>query len=139
MRIPLKLALTSVVAAVFCLGAAVNASASTRFVSPDHNIACVMSKQSVRCDIRKHSWHSPRKPRSCHLDYGSAVAVNKQGSAHFVCAGDSTLGAGPVLPTGHSIFRGSFFCESNGPDEIGCASLPSGHGFGFGKHQYVFL
>ena len=43
----------------------------------------------ARCDISRHDWRIPPKPRSCRLDFGQGVTVGSHGRAHFVCAGDS--------------------------------------------------
>ena len=95
----------------------------------------MISSQSVRCDIRDHSWHSPPKPASCELDYGGGVAVDKSGRAQFLCAGDTTLDAGPVLAYGRSISKGRFHCESQ---ETGmrCINTRSSHGFFLAKQRY---
>ena len=121
--------------AVIGLATAASASAFAGFVSPSHNIGCVMDKGGVRCDIRDHSWHSPPKPKWCDVDYGGGVAVDKKGKAGFVCAGDTTLESGPVLAYGHSISRGRFHCESQ---EAGmrCVNKRNGHGFFLSKQSY---
>jgi hypothetical protein len=111
------------------------ASAFTGFVSPSHNIGCVISSQSVRCDIRVHSWQSPPKPKSCELDYGGGVAVDKSGRAQFLCAGDTTLEAGPVLGYGDSVSRGRFRCTSQ-ESGMRCVNKRSGHGFFLAKQSY---
>jgi hypothetical protein len=120
-----------IVAASVATGAlalAASASAFKGFVSPTRNIGCVMDKEAVRCDIRDHSWQSPPKPKSCDVDYGGGVAVGRSGKATFVCAGDTTLEAGPVLAYGESISKGRFRCTST---ETGmrCVNKRNGHGF----------
>jgi hypothetical protein len=94
-----------------------------------------MDSASVRCDIREHSWQSPPKPKKCDVDYGGGVAVGKSGRAGFVCAGDTTLEAGPVLAYGDSISAGRFRCESQ---EAGmrCVNRRNGHGFLLAKQTY---
>ena len=124
----------ALVASLLAISAA-SASAFAGFVSPSHNIGCVMDKQYVRCDIRNHSWQSPPKPQSCDVDYGGGVAVDKSGRAQFVCAGDTTLNSGPVLAYGDSIHQGRFRCVSK---ETGmrCVNKRNGHGFLLAKRKY---
>jgi hypothetical protein len=130
-----RLSLALALAAVVGLGTVASASAFTGFTSPTGNIGCVMSKGGVRCDIRHHSWKAPPKPKWCDVDYGGGVAVDKKGKAGIVCAGDTTLNSGPVLPYGSSINRGRFNCESQ---EAGmrCVNKRNGHGFYLNKQHY---
>ena len=79
--------------AVLLLSAA-PAQAATRFDTPSHNIGCVISKAGARCDIRERAWRPPPKPRSCPVDWGNGLAVERRGFAYWVCAGDTVLGAG---------------------------------------------
>jgi hypothetical protein len=121
-------------AVTFVAAAASPAAAYKGFVSPSHNIGCVMEDNGVRCDIRDHSWQSPPKPKSCDVDYGGGVAVGKSGRAEFVCAGDTTLEAGPVLGYGESVRKGRFRCTS---EEAGmrCVNKRNGHGFLLAKQK----
>lgn len=134
-RLAARTTLTLVLVTVIGLATAASASAFKGFTSPSGNIGCVISKGYVRCDIRQHSWHAPPKPKSCDLDWGGGVAVDKRGKAQFLCAGDTTLGAGPALPYEHSISRGRFHCESQ---EAGmrCVNKRNGHGFYLNKQRY---
>ena len=121
------------------LAFAAPAGAAVFFESPSHNIGCALSAQTgVRCDIRHHAWKAPKKPKWCDVDYGGGVAVDKKGKAGIVCAGDTTLNSGPVLPYGSSINRGRFNCESQ---EAGmrCVNKRSGHGFYLNKQHYELL
>lgn len=133
-RVSVRVLLLAAAVAALAGVAASSASAYKGFVSPSHNIGCVMEKQSVRCDIRHHSWHSPPKPKWCEVDYGGGVAVGKKGKADFVCAGDTTLEAGPVLPYGSSISLGRFRCES-GEAGMRCVNKRNGHGFLLAKEK----
>ena len=85
----------------------------------------------VRCNIRQIDWAPPAKPADCNLDFGHAVVLG----AGFVCAGDTVLGAGPVLPYGSTIRQGPYECRS---DEVGltCTNLESGHGFLLSAAEY---
>jgi hypothetical protein len=134
-RPSVRLMLAVALVALAGLATAASASAFKGFVSPSHNIGCVISSQSARCDIRDHSWQSPPKPASCELDYGGGVAVDKSGRAQFLCAGDTTLEAGPVLAYGVSVSAGRFRCTSK---ETGmrCVNTRNGHGFLLAKQTY---
>jgi hypothetical protein len=133
-RVSVRMLLLSALALVLMGAAAASASAFKAFVSPTHNIGCIMEARSVRCDIRDHSWISPPKPRSCDVDYGGGVAVGRGGKASFVCAGDTVLEAGPVLPYGESATKGRFRCVSS---EAGmrCVNKRNGHGFLLSKQK----
>jgi hypothetical protein len=98
------------------------------FQSPTGNIGCSITRQGVRCDIARHTWPTPPKPRSCEVDYGQGVAVGKRGRASFVCAGDTALNQGPVLDYGKRIRRGRFRCRSR-TDGMRCVNRRNGHGF----------
>ncbi len=117
-------------AAIACLALAAAGAASgfKSFQSPSRNIACVMFKTGVRCDIARHSWKAPPKPRSCPLDYGNGLTVGLRGRATFTCAGDTVLGMGAVLPYGGVKRKLPFVCRSL---EVGvrCVNRRNGHGF----------
>jgi hypothetical protein len=132
--VSVRVLIAAALAATCALALAASASAFKGFVSPTHNIGCVMDTQAVRCDIRDHSWQSPPKPKSCDVDYGGGVAVGHSGKASFVCAGDTTLEAGPVLGYGESVSKGRFRCTSM---ETGmrCVNERNGHGFLLSKQS----
>jgi hypothetical protein len=101
----------------------------TYFSSPSRNIGCLITQSSVRCDIGQKSYKEPRRPASCQLDYGQAIAVTRDDAeATFVCAGDSVLGAKKVLRYHTSTEVGDFGCTSR---ETGmtCYNLRTRHGF----------
>ena len=106
-------------------------AAIVSFQSPSKNIGCVLFSQharwSVRCDVAQHSWPTPKRPRSCRLDYGNGVQLFN-GRAHYVCAGDTALGQGPVLAYGHSIARGVLRCTSTEAG-VSCVNTRHHHGF----------
>ena len=95
---------------------------------PRSNIGCYIDRSGVRCDIAQHDWPKPVKPPSCDLDYGQGVYVGRRGRARFVCAGDTTLGAGPVLAYGRTVRRGRFRCRSR-RSGMRCVNRRNGHGF----------
>src|SRR3954470_10845725 len=108
-----KLPLVALTATVAGLAAAPGAPAkSGPFQSPTGNIGCYINRDFARCDIGAHDWATPKKPRSCDLDFGGGLAVDKTGRAEFLCAGDTTLHQGPILGYGHSRSAGRFTCTS---------------------------
>jgi hypothetical protein len=124
------------VLAVTALALAVGASSAAAFKgfeTPSHNIGCILTEQTARCDIRDHSWPTPKKPKSCEFDYG-ALFIGKQGKGEFGCVSDSAMGAGPVLSYGESIRKGRFVCTS---EETGvrCVNRRNGHGFFLSKQR----
>ena len=110
------------------LVAAAPASAATFFETPSHNIGCVISKSSARCDIRERAWKPPPKPASCPVDWGFGLTVERRGVARFVCAGDTVFGGKRVLGYGESIRRGRFECTSR-RNGVRCVNLRNEHGF----------
>jgi hypothetical protein len=128
------LLLVAVLTAATSAAAAVGAAAYKGFDSPTQNIGCVMERGGARCDIRHHSWPTPRKPARCDLDYGGGVFVGERGRAAYICAGDTTLHAGPVLRYGRSAQTGIFRCTS---EEAGmrCVNLRDGHGFQLSRQR----
>ncbi len=105
------------------------------FQSPSGNIGCYIAKSGVRCDIGKRSWKPPPKPGYCDVDWGQGVAVDKHGKAGIVCAGDTALNQGPVLPYGHAISKGRFRCVSKSSG-MRCVNRRNGHGFFLSREIY---
>ena len=107
----------------------------TGFSSPTGNIGCYIDRKSVRCDIGDRDWEPPRAPKSCDLDWGQGIELSAGGAADFVCAGDTTLGAGDALDYGRSIGAGLLVCES---EESGmtCQDTETGRGFTLSKQSY---
>ena len=104
------------------------AGAATFFETPSHNIGCVISGSGARCDIRDHTWTPPPKPKSCPVDWGFGLIVERRGFARWVCAGDTVFGGKKVLAYRKSITRGRFKCTSyrNG---MRCVNTDNRHGF----------
>lgn len=98
------------------------------FQSPSGNIGCAMLKSGVRCDIANHTWPTPKTPKSCPLDYGNGLIVGTKGRGRFVCAGDTTLHQGKVLPYGAMKKLGHFKCISQ-TGGMRCINHKTGHGF----------
>ncbi|GAC1486140.1 MAG: hypothetical protein NVS1B9_04880 [Solirubrobacteraceae bacterium] len=115
-----------------CLGPAAAGAALREFQSPTGNIGCVMDSGSfgvqVRCDIDKHTWVAPPRPRSCMLDWGHGVLVSGSGRGRYVCAGDAALHLGPHLAYNRSITLGRLRCTSLFTG-VRCLNRATGHGF----------
>lgn len=104
------------------------------FRSPSGNIGCYLDSTGARCDIAERSWEPPPPDQPCELDYGQGIGLDADG-ASFVCAGDTTLGAGATLAYGSSARRGSFLCES-AEAGITCTDTASGRGFTLSREAY---
>jgi hypothetical protein len=132
-----RLTLAPAVAALVLGAGASQAMAFKGFETPSHNIGCVLTEQGARCDIGKHAWPSPKRPKSCEFDYGGSLFVGLKGRGEYGCVSDSAMHAGPVLPYGETLRKGRFACTS---EEAGvrCVNRRSGHGF-FLSRQRVRL
>jgi hypothetical protein len=132
-RVRVVIALACAVA-VLAVAASAHAAhtALVAWQSPTKNIGCVMDDLpgpwGVRCDIRVRSWAPPPRPKRCDLDFGQGVAMGSHGRAGYVCAGDTALGEGSVLPYGHSITRGPIRCTST-MAAMTCVNTRHHHGF----------
>jgi hypothetical protein len=104
------------------------------FHIPGGNIGCSLIYGSgsygggARCDIANHSWKSPPKPKWCDVDYGNGLNVGAHRKAQFVCAGDTVLHQGKVLPVGEVVKLGPYKCKSLSGG-VRCVNRDSGHGF----------
>ena len=99
------------------------------FTSPSGNIGCIMAADYVRCDIAERNWSPPPRPADCpsFTGYGQGIDLGPTGPAAFVCAGDTTLGAGAALPYGQLNTSGGFVCRSE-PAGVECTNS-EGRGF----------
>jgi hypothetical protein len=107
------------------------------FQTPSGNIGCYVDVNAARCDISQRSWTPTPEPASCKstgLDYGQGIIVTHD-RAEFVCAGDTTLGAGDTLAYGESVERGAYLCESAN-DGVTCTETETGHGFFISKQSF---
>ncbi len=130
--------LLALAATAILLGAGASQAMATKgFETPSHNIGCVLFAQGARCDILKHDWPTPKRPKWCEFDYGNSFFINEKGRGARGCVSDSAMDAGPVLPYGESIRKGRFVCIS---EEVGvtCDNIRNGHGF-FVSRQRVRL
>ncbi len=118
------------------LGAPVAAADIVGFTSPSGNIGCILSEDLLRCDIATRDWSPPPRPADCpdFTDFGQGIMVHQYGPARFVCAGDTTLGAGPALPYGQFEAGGGMSCNSE-PSGMRCSNS-DGHGFTISRQAY---
>jgi len=117
-------------------GAAVREVDRLIFLTPSRNIGCDLETATVRCDIGRRSWAPPSKPADCPLDWGNGVHMDKGGTATFVCAGDSLLGAtSEVLPYGQAVRAGAILCDSE-QAAMHCVNEKTGHGFTLSVQDY---
>jgi hypothetical protein len=107
----------------------------TGFSSPTGNIGCYIDRSSVRCDIQDRDWEPPKAPADCRLDYGQGIELRAGAAPEFVCAGDTTLGAGKPLEYGQSIGAGLLRCESQ-ESGVTCTDAESGRSFTLSKESY---
>jgi hypothetical protein len=107
----------------------------TAFQSPSGNIGCQIDRESVRCDIGERDWQPPDPPPDCDLDFGQGITLSAGSTADFVCAGDTTLGAGEELAYGRSISAGLLRCESSTAG-ITCRDIESGRGFTIAREDF---
>jgi hypothetical protein len=137
-------ALASLLALVACLLAAGPASAgSTKFFeSPDHNIACVLIKHTkqfdggIRCDMRAHSWTSPR-PTHCEFDAGGGFSLTEHGRGKGECVSDSIYDQGAPLAAGATARKGQFSCSLDPTGvSVSCVNGKNGHGFAMDLSTY---
>ncbi len=124
-------------AVVTALTAAFAAQASAkRFVTDDGNIACIMRSKFVRCDVTKHKWTAPPKPKSCEFDYGSSLYLSTQeGKAGFACVSDAT-GATMEYPAGTRFQTGDNVCRLRKNGKVKCENKAGGYGFTVGQKRY---
>jgi hypothetical protein len=84
------------------------------FYTPSRNIGCILTSNSVRCDIRHKTWTPPPRPSDCMLDWGHSVSAGIGETGHVLCAGDTLLtGDYGVLPYGRRISQGAMTCVSH--------------------------
>jgi hypothetical protein len=81
---------------------------------PSRNIGCIFSQSPryVRCDVRTGLRPPPPRPSSCDLDWGYGLEMTLVSRPKTLCAGDTTLGQGPVLAYGASLEIEGFTCVS---------------------------
>jgi hypothetical protein len=101
------------------------------FKSPSGNIGCMIIGGGARCDIRQRTWSPPPRPARCPniVDFGQGLAVDRSGSARFVCAGDTVMDpSATVLPYNTDTVVGEVSCASSA-NGMSCTNTRTGHGF----------
>jgi hypothetical protein len=129
-------ALPIAIAATVFIGPPVAAADIVGFTSPSKNIGCLLSDDLLRCDIEERNWSPPPRPTDCpdFTGYGQGISLHPTGSAQFVCAGDTAMGGGPVLPYGQYQAGGGMSCNSE-PSGMRCSNS-DGHGFTISRDAY---
>ena len=131
----MRLRLALAAAALGLLAVPVPASAAFRqFIMPSRNIACGGDTRFLRCDILHHSWHAPKKPRSCDFDWGGAIGMTRRGRVKFQCVSDSMFN-NHVLKYGRTWHNGRFTCRSR-TTGLRCTNA-AGHGFRVSRQKLV--
>ena len=108
-------------------------AAFRQFAMPSGNIVCGGDTRFLRCDILHHSWHAPKKPRSCEFDWGNTLEVGLRGKGRFGCVSDA-IDPGRELSYGESIARGRFRCRSR-RSGMRCVNSRNGHGFALSRER----
>jgi hypothetical protein len=129
-----------VVGSIGVSGPAGAATHLRQFQTPSGNIGCVLSNRfgtEARCDIGNRDWKTPKKPASCDLDYGNGVFIGARGRAHFLCAGDTALHAGPKIAYGRTVRLTPFACKVS-TTGVRCTNA-HGHGFSISRQSYRFF
>lgn len=105
-----------------------------QFSTAGGNVACDLQPAFVECQVRTHTWPSPKKPSDCHNAWGSRVQVAVGTKGEFICwFGESLLGAKRVLPTGEALKVGLVTCRAVSGG-VQCSA--EGHGFTLTKATY---
>ena len=111
-------------------------SGITFFVSPSGNIGCAMSKESVRCDVKSHTYQDPKPSADCQdLEYGDSITLDGDSAATWTCHGDTVFGTDSELPYDASITLGPFRCDS-AQAGVTCSNEDSGHSFTLARERY---
>jgi hypothetical protein len=107
----------------------------TSFTSPTRNIGCYIDRTSVRCDIAKHDWKPPPKPKNCDLDWGGGIGLSRGRKPSIICAGDTALNQGHKLAYGKAIAAGRLRCDSKATG-MTCRNTKTGRGFTLSRQAY---
>lgn len=108
----------------------------SQFTVPMRNIECQMTGGAARCDVSKHAWVLPPRPRRCptHGHWRAAVEVDFSGRAHLGACSSYPLIGGPILGYGRGIDYGATRCVV-APDGVRCVNRHSRHGFWVNPHH----
>lgn len=134
-----RLTVAATLAGAAMLSAPVAAADTIGFTSPSGNIGCMLAEDLLRCDITTRDWAPPPRPADCPdvVNYGQGILIHQYGPASFVCAGDTTMGFGDVLPYGNYQAGGGMSCNSE-PSGMRCSNS-DGHGFTMSQQAYTLF
>lgn len=103
-----------------------SASAAVNFLTPSRNIACYVDASGARCDIKNHTYPTPKRPASCPLEYGDSLGVDRGAArGHWVCHGDTVFGATRVVAYGTTVRVGTLRCTVSTAG-VRCLNKPGG-------------
>lgn len=134
-------ALGAIAAMAAAAAPALSAPDIAQVTTPSRNIGCVATRDGgwmLRCDIRSHTYPTPKRPRNCPLDYGDSMTLKRMWAAKWTCHGDTALpppdGQGfRTLAYGSTWRWGPFTCTSR-TIGLSCMSM-SGYGFVMSKQS----
>lgn len=105
------------------------------FQSPSTNIACRIDAGTVRCDIAKKKFDTPKAPGDCSGKFGHSLFANSD-SSRLECVTDTVLDPdAAVLAYGKKTSVDGVTCKS---EETGvtCNVDATGHGFTVSSENY---
>ena len=111
-----------------------------RFQIADGTIACLIDSNTVRCDIKDHTYSPPKNPNpQCEGDYGDSVELSGSSDPKFICISDTVMDPTlPKIPDGGTDQVGNIMCFTDAGN-VSCISLTSAHGFFLEKDFYSFF
>jgi hypothetical protein len=108
------------------------------FKTPSKNIACIVQKKGVRCDIDEKSWTPPPKPAWCPDTWGDGLLLGKTKKIDFTCKSDASLTIADVetLEYGQAVQAGDYLCRSE-QTGMRCENTDTGYGFTLSAAKYT--
>jgi hypothetical protein len=134
-----RFVILTAIAAFAAMAAFAGSASAKRFVTQDGNVACIMRAHFVRCDMSKHKWESPPKPKSCEFDYGSSFYIDRKGRSGFACVSDAT-GATMEYPPGTKFQTGENVCHLRKHGKVLCKhNGGKDGGFNISRKRYILF
>jgi hypothetical protein len=93
----------------------VAAQSESAFRTPSGNIHCILTNDSLRCDVKDNQATLPKRPKNCgnNANWGSAFQMSSQGRAERICHGDTAVNDDrTILNYGDTWKQGSYTCIS---------------------------
>lgn len=140
----------------------VSVSSESAFATPDGTVVCAFSEGTARCDVSKRGYKAPPRPRSCDLDWGDSVYLDRK--AGFGCVGDTNAGMADVgsdwtrwfssrngikapaaysggkrqagLRPGIALRSGNLVCETTTKQAVTCTNVKTKRGFTLSRTSY---